>query len=269
MKPQLIDIHSHILPFVDDGADDWDCSLAMLKRAENEGIKAIVATPHILSEHHYSEEGDIIATYQELVEKASDAGLKIKIFLGCEIYAQPDTTLDHQIATINNNKKYFLIEFPMNSIPQFVPQKLFDFAMDGKTPIIAHPERNQGFQNRPDFIYEYIQGGSLMQINEGSLRGKFGERAKELAFKMIENNLAHFVASDGHKRDTRTVSLLESYKLITDKFGKETATQLFTENPLKIIKGEPIEIEEPIPIERQSKKSLLSKIKVFGKKGKS
>ena len=261
MKPKLIDIHSHILPFTDDGSDDWECSIAMLRNAEAEGIKIIVATPHILSEHHFKEEDEIIKKYQQLCKNAKSDGLKIKILLGCEIYAQPDTSLNHKIATINSNQKYFLIESPMNSIPQFLPEKLFEFVLDEKVPIIAHPERNLGFQTRPDFVYEYVQRGALMQINQGSLFGRFGERAKTLAFKMLENNLVHFIASDGHKKDTRKVMLAECYKLIINKFGNDVAKQLFYENPLKAIKGEKIEIGEPIPIEKEEKMGFWGRLK--------
>ena len=261
MKPKMIDIHSHILPFTDDGADDWECSIAMLKNAEAEGIKTIVATPHILGENFFNEENMIIKTYHELCKKVKAEKLKIKILLGCEIYAQPDTSLEHKIATLNSNNKYFLIEFPMNSIPQFVPEKLFEFVVDEKIPIIAHPERNIGFQNRPDFIYEYVQRGSLMQINQGSLFGRFGKRAKTLAFKMLENNLVHFIASDGHKKDTRMVTLIDSYELVFHEFGKQIADTLFRDNPLKAIQGEKIEIDEPIPIEKEEKLGFWGRLK--------
>ncbi|HDP98164.1 MAG TPA: tyrosine protein phosphatase [bacterium] len=262
----MIDIHSHILPFIDDGADDWDCALTMLAKAEAEGIRTIVATPHILSEHNFKNEGSkILQIYDELRTRAKQAGLKIEIIIGSEIYAQPDTSLAHQIATINSNQKYFLIEFPLNSIPRFVPDLLFKFAVDGIVPIIAHPERNAGFLNRYDFVYEYVQRGNLMQINEGSLRGRFGNKPKELAFKMIEHKLAHFVASDGHKKDTRTVTLAESYALVTEKSNKKTAQLLFYENPRRAILGEPIDIGEILPMESELKKSVWQKLKTFSK----
>ncbi len=263
MTPKLVDIHSHILPFIDDGANNWDDSLSMLKNAEAEGIVAIIATPHILHNNDHKLEPKIISTYNELCQRVEAAGLTIKIYLGCEIYAQPDTTIDYQIATFNNNKKYFLIEFPMNSIPQFVPDKFFNFIVNEQIPIVAHPERNIGFQKRPQLIFEYVQRGAMMQINEGSLRGSYGEMAKLLAFKTIENNLAHFVASDGHKQNSRTVTLAESYNLILEKFGKEAASRLFTDNPLKAIKGELIQIGTPIQIDGDLKPSFWQRLNIF------
>jgi len=265
MDLKLIDIHSHILPYIDDGADDWDSSLEMLKNAEAEGIVAIVATPHILHNNDYRLEPTIVSTYQELRNRARAAGLTIKIYLGCEIYAQPDTTIDHNIATINANQKYFLIEFPMNSVPRFVPEQFFNFIVNDQIPIVAHPERNIGFQKRPRLVYEFVQRGALMQINEGSLRGRYGEQAKRLAFKMIENNLVHFVASDGHKPNSRTVTLVKSYHLIREKYGEELANQLFHVNPLKAIKGEIIQTNNPIPIDGISKPKFWQRWKFFRK----
>jgi len=266
MNLKLVDIHSHILPYIDDGADDWESSLAMLKTAEEEGIIAIVATPHILHNNDFKMEDKIIDRYKELCQRAKAAGLKVKIYLGCEIYAQHDTSLDHQIATINNNKKYFLIEFPMNSIPQFAPDQFFNFIVNEQIPIVAHPERYIGFQKQPQLIFEYVQRGALMQINEGSLRGRYGEMAEQLAFKMIEHNLAHFVASDGHKPDGRSVTLAESYALIKEKYGEEFAAQLFYRNPIQAIKGEPIHTNSPMPIEDDMKSKFWQRIKLFMKK---
>lgn len=265
MKQKMIDLHSHILPNTDDGADSWDCALTMLKNAEAEGIVAVAATPHILSEHQFRQEKTIIQTYQKLCDLAKANGLKIKILLGAEIFLQPDNTLEQKIASINDNKKYFLVEFPMTNIPRFIPEKLFEFAVNGKIPIIAHPERNIGFQKRADFIFDYVQRDCLMQINEGSLRGRFGERPKTLAYKMMENDLVHLVASDGHKSDMRTVTLIECFDLVQENFGRDYAIRLFYENPKKIIRGEKIDIGYPQPIGQEIKPKLWDRFKFLKK----
>ena len=153
----------------------------------------------------------------------------------------------------------------MNSIPQFVPDQFFNFIVNEQTPIVAHPERNIGFQKRPQLIYEYVQRGALMQLNEGSLRRRYGEMAQLLAFKMTENNLAHFIASDGHKPNSRTVTLAESYHLIHEKFGKQIANRLFADNPLKAIKGEAIQIGAPVPIDGELRPSFWKRWRLFNR----
>lgn len=259
----LIDIHTHILPYVDDGADSWDVSLGLLKQGEAEGIMAAVATPHILNSNDYKLEEKIITTFDELKQRANDANIKMDLFLGSEIYVQPDMALDNPISTINNNKKYFLVEFPMTSIPQFVAEKFFNFILEDKIPIIAHPERYSAFHNKPMLAYEFVQRGALMQINALSLLGKHGERAKSTAFKFVANNLAHFVASDCHELNHRTMSLANVYELVLKTWGKERAELLFYKNPQKIINGEKVELLEPLPFEAKTKKPLWKRLKIF------
>lgn len=262
----LIDIHTHILPYIDDGAENWNVSLELLKQGEEQGILAAVATPHILSEIDYRIEDEIISNFLELKKRAKQHHLKIKLYLGSEIYVHPDMTLNHKISTINNKNKYFLVEFPMNSIPRFIAEKFFNFILEEKVPIIAHPERNIGFQSKPMIAYDFVQRGALMQINALSLLGKHGERAKSLAFKLISNNLAHFVASDCHDARHRSMKLVESYEIISRNWGKEVADLLFYKNPLKVIKGQKIELLEPLPIEKKNKKSFWQKLKMFKSK---
>lgn len=262
----LIDIHAHIIPYIDDGADDWEESLELLTQGEKEGITAVVATPHILSENDYLIEKEIISKFLELKQKAKAQHLKMKLYLGSEIYVQPDMTLNHKISTINNTEKYFLVEFPMNNIPRFVADKFFNFIVDEKIPIIAHPERNIGFQNNPILAYEFVQRGALMQINANSLLGKHGDRAKSLAFKLISNDLAHIIASDCHNPNHRSMSLIESYKIVEKNWGKYIAKLLFFVNPQYVIKGQKIESWEPQPVGDESQKSLFKKLIFFKNK---
>jgi protein-tyrosine phosphatase len=262
----FIDTHSHIIPFVDDGADNWETALELIKQGEKQGIIAALATPHILSENDYRFENQIIERFEELKQKVAERKLKMKLYLGCEIYAQPDMTIKHKISTPNNNGKYFLVEFPMNSIPRFASQSFFDFILNGFIPVIAHPERNLGFITNPNMAFEFVQRGALMQINAGSILGKHGEKAKNLAFKLIEYNLAHIVGSDCHDPNRRSMSLAESYGVVSRNWDEDTAKMLFYNNPKKFIDGTPIEILEPIPIETESKSSFWQKFSVFKRK---
>lgn len=259
----IVDIHTHILPYVDDGAESWDDSLELLGQAESQGVLAMVATPHILSENDYRIEEDIISKYRELKKRARENNLKIQLYLGCEIYAQPDMTLDHKISTYNNNKKYFLVEFPMTSIPRFVAEKFFNFILAEKIPVIAHPERNAGFINKPSLAYEFVQRGALLQINAMSLLGKHGSKSKALAHQLISHNLAHFIASDTHDPERRSVRMAECYNLVVDQWGQDKAKSLFYDNPAKVIKGVKIESPEPIPLQDEQKQPFWKKMKLF------
>lgn len=261
----FIDVHTHILPYVDDGSDTWETSLELLRQGEKEGVVAAIATPHVLSEADYKYEADIITKFNELKQRANDAKLKIQLFLGCEIYVQPDMTLEHKISTINHNGKYFLVEFPMTSIPRFVAEKFFDFIVDEKVPIVAHPERNIGFMNRPNLAFEFVQRGALMQVNSPSIIGKHGNKAQQLAFQFIENDLVHFVGSDCHNPNHRSMALKEAYNIVYNQWGKEKADLLFYENAKNMINGQDIHFFEPVPI-GEEKKSIWQRLAYFTKK---
>ncbi|MEE4312062.1 MAG: CpsB/CapC family capsule biosynthesis tyrosine phosphatase [candidate division KSB1 bacterium] len=258
----MIDIHSHIIPYVDDGAQSWDEAIELLRQGEQAGVEAVVATPHILAESDYEKvESDIISKFGKLRDKARAAGIKMEMYLGCEIYIQPDMTLTHKISTFNNNELYFLVEFPMSSIPKFAAEKFFTYIVEGKLPIIAHPERNAGFIERRHLAYEFVQRGALMQVNASSLLGRHGNEVRETALNLVEHNLVHFVASDCHGLNHRTMkSLATAYELVCDQFGVDTANRLFKINPLKVIQGEKIDTAEPVPMRTQTNNSFWQKM---------
>ncbi len=255
----MIDIHSHVLPKIDDGPQTWEDSLAMLQQAEQDGIKEVAITHHILSNLAYEREGEIITKFQELKERITIEKLKIKVHLGAEIYAQPDMELSHRISTYNNNKKYFLVEFPMQGIPRFVAERFFDIIMNDMVPIIAHPERNMGVIRNPQRAFEFAQRGALLQMNANSILGRHGKPVKETAEMLLNSNLIHFVASDAHNTRGRPLKLRAAWEAVAEGWGEERARLLFEINPRKAILGEEIVPPEPNPIESLKKKGLFKK----------
>lgn len=256
----MIDIHTHILPGVDDGAPNIEMSLKMLRQAQNDGIKAVVLTPHILNTSDLDNEDSYFHLYHELVEAAADENIRLDIFLGCELYVQPEMPLDKKMATLNNNGIYFLVEFPMGTIPRFVAEKFFNIITNGMIPVIAHPERNMGFLKRRELAYEFVKRGALLQVNSGSLLGQFGSNSKALTFELIEHNLVHFVASDCHNASTRKCMLRKARKIVIERWGREMAEALFTKNAQLVLKGKKLIPPEPVPLEEQSE-TIMDKIR--------
>ena len=243
----FIDIHSHVLPYLDDGAKDWTVALQMLKQAKDDGIRDIVCTPHILSFQDFAKEATIIERFEELVAKAKKAGLDLKLHVGSEIYVQPQLNLDTRIATLAGNGRYFLVEFPMNMIPDFVAQRFFNLIIAGKVPVIAHPERNARVINQLGIAYDFVQRGALLQMNAGSILGVFGEAVRETAQKLLDANLIHVVGSDAHDTQSRPIKLRQAYEKIGNGWGQERAHRLFFETASAILDGQPITVPEPIP----------------------
>ena len=261
----LIDIHAHVLPAIDDGPNSWEETMDMIHQAREDGIAEVTITHHILSNIAYQRESEIIEKFNELKERIASEKLNIKLHLGSEIYAQPDMELFHTIATYNNNKKYFLVEFPMQGIPRFVSDRFFKLVLDGMIPIIAHPERNLGIIRHPERAFEFVQQGALLQMNAGSILGRHGPQVRDTAMILLNSNLIHFCASDGHNTTSRPLKLRSAYSAVAEGWGKDCARLLFKDNPRKALHGEEIKAPEPTPIQPLKKKGLLASVEMIKK----
>ena len=262
----FVDLHSHLLPGFDDGAENWDVSLEMLRQGAADGITEAVCTPHILSKNDFGKQQEVLTLFEQLKARASEAGIVIKLHLGSELYIQPDLELDTPIATLGQNGRYFLVEFPMNGIPEFAAQRFFDMMMDNKVPIIAHPERNMGILKNPDSAADLVRRGALLQLNAGSLLGVFGQTVKAVAMQLVEADMVHIVSSDAHDLNSRPLKLREAYEFVKDTWGVNHADLFFIENPLKVLKGEDIEIAEPKPVSPAEKLTLRQRMGLFMRK---
>ena len=261
----FIDTHNHVIPYVDDGADDWQTALKMLRMGQEDGIRELVCTPHVLSDKDLREEHKYIEKFNELRERAADAGISIKMHLGSELYVQPGYDFKRHITTLAQNGRYFLIEFPMSSIPPIIANQLFDLFSDAHVPIIAHPERNGGLINNPYKALEFVKKGALLQLTAGSLLGVFGTQIRMIAKLFMDANLVHIIATDAHDTSRRPLTLRRSYDYVKELWGIERAHALFIDNPRKLIRGESIEIGSPLPLPdiKSQPKTLTERVKLF------
>jgi len=256
----FIDIHSHLLANWDDGPENWDIALGMLHQGIQDGIKEVICTPHILSKYDLQNENKVLKKYEELKHRAHLAKLSIKIHIGSELYIQPHFPFDKTICTLAQNGRYFLMEFTMGMIPDFVTKKFFDHLLKSKTPIIAHPERNFTIMHKPNTAFHLVEKGALLQINAGSLLGWFGKTSKATAMQLMDANLVHFVASDAHDLKIRPLKLRDAYELVKEKWGIERAKALFYENQIKMMRAENIKMGSPQQIKENKKPSLRQRL---------
>ncbi|MDZ7724741.1 MAG: CpsB/CapC family capsule biosynthesis tyrosine phosphatase [candidate division KSB1 bacterium] len=257
---KLVDTHSHLIPYCDDGSEDWNMSLRMLEQAREDGITDIVCTPHIFSNNDLDDEYKFVKLFKELVARKQDAEIPINLYLGSELYVQPNFRFDKDMTTLAQNGRYFLIEFPMAMIPSFVARHFFQSLPLDKTPVIAHPERNGSIVRNPQNAIELVKNGALLQVTAGSLLGGFGQQVQTVAHTLLQANAAHLIATDAHDDQSRTLQLRQAYNLVKNMWGEERARILFNENPLRIIKGDLIEYHEPESISSRNK-SMFSRIK--------
>lgn len=241
----MVDIHSHILSEVDDGAKDIETSLKMLRIAKDAGTKSIIATPHYIYEQRSFDTDlkDLEDRFQDLKKRAVEDGNDIEIYLGAEIFIFPtlaDVLKEGRVHTLNKTK-YVLIELPMQIIPMFTDEVLFRLGLEGYIPIISHPERNEEIISDIKIIDSYIERGILIQIDASSILGLYSRKVKKTALKLIKQNKVHFIASDAHTCEGRNPSLKKTKEILSSMIGEEKALLLLSVNGRKLLSGEAIE----------------------------
>jgi len=248
----LVDIHSHILPGIDDGAQNLDESLVMLKIAADSGTTDIVATPHANSTYAFNEQvvDNLIARLSSEVQDT------ITIHRGCDFHLNFDNLADALESpakyTINAGR-YLMVELPdlaSLSVMRTVLSRLLAVRI---VPIITHPERNGPVcANLPE-LEEWVRDGCLTQITALSFSGRFGQVARRVAETLMNSDMVHFVASDAHDCVDRAPNLFPAYQLVAERWGQERADTLFNFHPTAVVMNEPIFPAAPKPAKKPSR----------------
>lgn len=248
----MIDIHSHILPGIDDGAKTEADSLAMAKEAVKQGITAIIATPHHRN-GKYDNTRDEIVTYTDILNKLfvkEDVPLTVLPGQETRLHGEMVEELKEGIMQPLNDTKYVFVEFPTQNVPRYAKQMLFDIQVAGYTPIIVHPERNHELLEHPDKLYELVKDGALTQVTAGSVTGKFGKKIQKFSNQIIEANLTHFIASDAHNTKSRGFFMEEALDELSETYGSDLL-YLFLENSELIIDNQNVHRIEPERVKRK------------------
>ena len=229
----MIDIHTHVLPFVDDGSIDYNLSLDMIKECVEQGITDIFLTPHYRKMYKLSP-NVLLSEFEKFKGVVSDANIPINLYLGQEIFIENNykQVFECKKVLTMNNTNYVLIEFDYERDID-MPDIVYELKMLGYTPIIAHYERY--LMSDVETAQELKALGGLIQINAESIVGKTKRYYAGLIKKLFKNNLVDFVASDVHHN--RANNMMLAKKFVQKKFGKEKANKIFIENAKMIIKG--------------------------------
>ncbi|MBZ5602707.1 MAG: exopolysaccharide biosynthesis protein [Acidobacteriia bacterium] len=233
----MIDIHSHVLYGLDDGARTFDDSVAMLRVAEENGTTDLVATPHANLEYRY----DAALIRQRLGELA--ARTKIRLYSGCDFHLSYDNiqdAIEHPQKYTINQKCYLLVEFSDLLIFRNTPEIFGRLQDAGMIPVITHPERNGLLRQRIENMQAWIEAGARVQVTGQSFTGRFGSRAREFSETLLDRGLVHFVASDAHDCERRPPKLNEAHAWLAKRCGASVADLLCIENPRAALMGEPV-----------------------------
>ncbi len=240
----MIDIHSHILPGLDDGAANMDEAIAMARCAVASGIRQMVATPHVKTRLYPSREEilDVMSNLQKVLLKK---GIRLLVLPGAEYRLDPELPQRFsrgELLTINNKGRYLLVELPAEDVPDYTATVFHDLQMQGVTPIIAHPERNGAFIRDYSRFYELIAHGALAQLTSGSLTGLFCSDVTDAARAFLEQGCVHFIASDAHSTSGQLPQFEPAARETVRLIGEEQGHRLLIINPQRAVRGEFIEV---------------------------
>lgn len=251
----MIDLHAHILPGIDDGPEEIEESIKMCRLAYKDGIRIIVATPHLHPGLYHPSKEIILSKVAELNQVLENydfpkvgRNLDLKILPGADInlsFFFHHNFSAEEIIFINDNNKYLLLELPDYFLYEPVKKFIASFRDRGFIPIISHPERNAFLQKNIPILAEFIKLGALSQITALSINGYFGKAAKEAAGTFLQYNLAHLLASDAHSSRTRPPLLTKALAQVCKIVGEERARRMVYDLPLAVIEGREIEIPAP------------------------
>lgn len=240
----MTDIHTHILPGVDDGAPDQECTLAMLAIARADGILGIAATPHANSQYPF----DPDRCRREIDRLNGESVGGPEIYSGCEVHLVPenvDAVVRNPADFTLNGADCVLTELP-DSVPASSAETALQVLLDfGLRPIIAHPERNLLFQHDSELADRLAANGVYLQLTAGAISGSFGVAARATAWRLLRSGVVHMVATDAHGRERRRPVLSRAHGEVVRHFGAATAELLFTANPRNAVMGRRIDRVRP------------------------
>ncbi|MBO4356498.1 MAG: hypothetical protein J5850_06575 [Clostridia bacterium] len=245
----IVDIHCHILPGVDDGSSDMLESVSMAKRAESNGLIAIVATPHSygFDTPGFFEDPDgyrerIRSALHELRDSLKEEEITVKIAIGMELLIDRDITpfvKEKKFLTLNKSD-YLLVEFEFDEKEQFMTESVDTLVRGGYKPIIAHPERYFCLIDNPDLAKNLLNAGGLFQTNAASFTGEFGEKEGETAWTFLNRGYLTALASDAHSFEFRAPEFRDAKKILEQFYNNDTIGLLLYDNPLAIVRNQPV-----------------------------
>jgi protein-tyrosine phosphatase len=233
----MIDLHSHILPGIDDGPATMEQACKLARVAVADGIRAMAATPHVRPDYPTTPE-QMEAGVRGVRAALAAERIPLDVLPGAEIALEMLSRLSddelHRFG-LGGNPRYLLLETPYLGWPPGIAQMFFQLQVRGFRIVLAHPERNGEVQARPDLVRPLVEAGALMQITAASLDGRLGARPQQTALRLIAMECAHLVASDAHSPIVRQVGMMDAIDVIGNR---GLARWLSTQIPEAIVTDE-------------------------------
>lgn len=233
----MIDLHSHILPGLDDGARDLEESLEMARCMAQDGVRIVAGTPHVRDDYPTPPEA-IEQALARVREAVSAAGIALDVRGGAEISLARLGRLDPgelERYGLGGNPRLVLVEYPYHGSPLSLASECAQLRQRGIVPVVAHPERNRDVQERPEDLRGAVGAGAVVQLTAASIDGRLGRAAASCARRLLELELAHLIASDAHAPGVREAGLSHAASAV----GRPELGRWLTESvPAALLAGE-------------------------------
>jgi protein-tyrosine phosphatase len=250
----MIDLHSHILPGIDDGSKSLEMSLEMARIAVADGIRVMACTPHIYPGLYMNDAAGIAAARDALQAALREHGIALQLTTGADVHLVPGVVTGLRAGTVPslNGTRYVLLEPPHHVAPPRFAELVFDLVANGYVPVITHPERLTWVEDHFPTFAELTRQGAWMQVTAGALTGVFGPRAKYWGERFVGEGLTHILATDAHSNGRRIPVLSEGLAVAERLLGHEEAQQLVQGRPAAIMDDLPASQAAPLPARKAS-----------------
>lgn len=238
----MIDLHSHVLPGVDDGAQNLEESLAMVRKAISQGITHLMCTPHHNNGKYNNPADEIIQHVESLQQEIDRRGLNLTLLEGQEVRLTEYLLMEierGELLFTDLGNTYLLVELPTHEIPLYTTEVFYSLLKQGHVPVIVHPERNWIFRNDPNQLLPFLEMGVLTQLTAPSIVGVFGDEIQWTARRMLEHQMLFMVASDAHGLRQRNFYMKEAYKEI-HKIGGKKMVEDMQKMAKDLVNGDPV-----------------------------
>lgn len=235
----FVDLHTHILPGADDGAQNMADALRMVRMAWNNGTRAIMLTPHYRGAYKRNTPRWHQENFDIFRQMAADEFPGMELYLGSEAHYEvelPDSVMAGEVMTLNDSR-YLLLEFSSISLKSRIIAGVSEIAGCGLVPVVAHADRYDAFRSDENLTDEVLEMGALIQLNADSVMGKHGAQVHAFCHRLLKEEKAHFIASDAHDVEARPPVLRECFLSVHKKYGQEYAAQLFSTNARAVIEN--------------------------------